>query len=57
MERRQVARILQFKYLGFALDELGTDGVESCRKVWNGSCSSRSLLVNANFCDLNVQGC
>ena len=49
MGERQLEQPLEFKYLGFTLNEASTDGVESCGKMANGrklACESRSL-VNA----------
>ena len=50
--------VLEFKYLGFMLDESGADGTECCRKVGNKrkTVGVITSLVNAISSQLIVQG-
>ena len=47
--------VLEFKYLGCVLDELGTDGVECSRKVASGRRAAGAIRSLVNARDLQLQ--
>ena len=54
VDRVRLKHISEFKYLGYVLEESGTDEVECCRKVGSGRRIAGAIRSIVNVMDLQL---